>query len=112
MSDEIKEYAESDITCPYCGWKDIDSWESGMEHDGDTSEQECHDCDKKFYVQMNVQVSYSSTGLCDENKVKHNWKEFDHTTDGKRCSGKHCLTCDEYEFDKNPEIAVLTGRKE
>ena len=109
MTAEIEKWREDNITCPYCGWVDTDSWEGGMEHDGDTSEQDCPECDKKFHVQMNIEVSYTSKGLCDENKIKHNWKEFDNLVDGKRCKGKHCLTCDEYEFDKTPELSQKTG---
>jgi len=97
---EIKEFQEKEITCPYCGFKDTDSWESGLNNDGDTMTYDCPECDKKFYVSMCIDVTYSTNGLCKENNVKHNWKEFDHTTDGVRCKGKRCLTCNEYEWDK------------
>ncbi len=96
---EIERHNEREITCPYCGYEFSDSWEYGMEHDGDTDEEECPECDKKFYITMNVEVGYSTKGLCKENKTKHNWKHFDHVTSGKRCKGKKCLVCGEYEFE-------------
>ncbi len=97
---EIRKFQEGEITCPYCGWKDTDSWESGLNNDGDSDEFECPECNKKFNVIMNIETTYTTTGLCKENKVKHNWEYFDHTTDGKRCKGRKCLTCNEYKFDK------------
>jgi hypothetical protein len=98
MKGEIKKYKENQITCPYCGWEDTDSWESGLDSDGDNTEINCSECEKKFTVTLHIDYSYSSDGLCIENDDEHNWDYFDHTTDGKRCCGRHCLTCDEYEF--------------
>ena len=101
MSKEIEAYATGEITCPYCNYEYGDSWEySSLRYDGDSEEMECDECGKKFYVQFNVETSYTSNGLCKENNEEHNWKYFDHTTKGKRCYGRKCLTCGKYEFEK------------
>jgi len=99
---EIEEMG-SEITCPYCKYEHTDSWESGLDNDGDSMEYDCGECEKKFHVSLSVSRDYTSLGLCKENNTKHNWKYFDHTTDGKRCFGRKCLTCGEYEFDKEKE---------
>lgn len=96
---EIETFQEKKITCPYCGWEDMDSWECGLNDDGDSDVFECVDCEKKFNATMEIEVTYSSRGLCKENGVEHNWEEFDHVTDGKRCKGHECLTCGEIEFE-------------
>ncbi len=101
--EEIREYKEGEITCPYCKWTDSDSWENPLNRDGDTMTYDCPECEKKFYVHMNIDVTYTSSGLCEENNIKHNWEYFDHVTNGKRCKGKKCLTCQQYEFDRTHE---------
>ena len=100
----IEEIQMDNITCPYCGWIDIDSWESSMDNDGDEETIECPDCYKKFNVEFNVIVSYTSRGLCEENKKDHDWEEFDFIKkNGKRCKGKTCLTCGKYIFDRKDD---------
>lgn len=49
-------YAEDDITCPKCGWVDIDSWE----HRSDSGEDECPKCEAKFKWDRDVHVTYST----------------------------------------------------
>ena len=44
----------NEITCPYCGYEFSDSWEHS---DG---EQECPDCERKFEVERNTSITYSS----------------------------------------------------
>lgn len=50
-----------EVTCPYCGWKNRDSWELRPEQD-ETFEYECgnDDCGKNFDVSVNIDVTYSS----------------------------------------------------
>ena len=105
MEKEIERFGEKEITCPYCGYTYTDSWESGLDKDGDSQIEECEECGRKFQVSMNIDVSYTSRGLCKENNIEHNWEEFDFisTEDGHRCKGRECLTCDEYEFDETKE---------
>ncbi len=111
---EIQKFKMNNITCPYCDWEDTVSWEREMDN-GDTLEIECQECNKKFYTELIIDVSYSSHGLCTENNTKHNWIKFDnwiksdHCTDEKIYKGKHCLTCDKYEYDKKIEISNKKG---
>lgn len=51
-----------DITCPYCGYENNDSWEvfGPNDGDGDVTETSCGRCDKEFTVQLNVRVTYST----------------------------------------------------
>ena len=49
-------YADDEITCPYCGDKDRDSWEAG---DGEDN-QECHVCGSIFSWEAQHSVTYSS----------------------------------------------------
>ena len=47
------------ITCPYCGYKNLDSWEEHMD-DGDVETQICGRCDKDFECSCDVSVTYST----------------------------------------------------
>jgi uncharacterized protein (DUF2225 family) len=58
MIDELDYFRESEITCPYCGWKDRDSWELT-----DSGEVICENCEKEFYVEREVDVKYTSKPL-------------------------------------------------
>lgn len=60
----MEHYLESEITCPYCGWKDRDSWESG-----DSGTMDCGNCDKQFTFERNVDVTY--TTYRDEEDCEH-----------------------------------------
>jgi transcription elongation factor Elf1 len=48
---------ESNITCPYCGHQNIDSWESNDSEDEET----CGRCGGVFSYQRDVEVTYSSS---------------------------------------------------
>ncbi|WP_159562752.1 MULTISPECIES: hypothetical protein [unclassified Exiguobacterium] len=48
------EYTE-EITCPYCGYAPGDSWERA-----DSDRDYCENCDKEFFYERNVAVTYSS----------------------------------------------------
>jgi transcription elongation factor Elf1 len=50
---------QQNITCPYCGYVDGDSWEVQFEAN-EEAQLECCDCEKKFTVIRNVSVDYSS----------------------------------------------------
>jgi DNA-directed RNA polymerase subunit RPC12/RpoP len=51
MSDSI---TEDEITCPYCGFKDVDSSEYP-----DSTEIDCSECGKTFTAYRNVSVYYT-----------------------------------------------------
>jgi len=56
--------AESNITCPHCGSKDLDSWERNKKDlETDWQEIECWDCNKRFQWRRNVNINYDSESL-------------------------------------------------
>jgi transposase-like protein len=49
------------ITCPYCGWKDRNSHDCGLDSDGYFNNNfECGECGRHFSISMNLDVSYDS----------------------------------------------------
>ena len=55
--DKVEEaYGERNITCPYCGDENVDSWEMGS----DDGEEECQTCGSTFSWQREVSVTYNS----------------------------------------------------
>ena len=50
------------IICPHCGYEFADSWEIGMNDDGDF-EVECHGCQREFVTTRTTTVSYSSRSV-------------------------------------------------
>lgn len=65
----MKHNNEKNITCPYCGWEDNDSWE----FDEDEGVVTCGSCEKEFNVTRNIEVTYSTSRIeCEEGK--HNYK--------------------------------------
>ena len=104
------ERIERNITCPYCGDENTDSWEvRGLQNDGESIDDKCGNCGKKFHIVMNVDVTYTTTGLCTENNQEHFWEQFDFVSDtGKRCKGQKCLLCNKYEFDRDihPDLII------
>ena len=65
-------FREDLVTCPYCGWKDEDSWEYGVEEE--EHEVVCPDCDKIFILEVCVSVTYSTERTDCENE-NHEWGE-------------------------------------
>ncbi len=55
MIDELDYFREKEITCPYCGFKDINSWEFT-----EPGEVTCGACEKDFFVEVEIDVKYSS----------------------------------------------------
>lgn len=50
---------ESDLICPYCGYKEIDSWEVS----GDDGENTCGRCDSEYSYTRDVEVTYTTTPI-------------------------------------------------
>ena len=44
-----------EIICPHCGYESGDSWEATE------GEQQCNDCDRKFEMTRNTEVTYSTS---------------------------------------------------
>lgn len=48
---------KENITCPWCGYEDPDSWEFEGEYD---DAYECPECGKKFILEVHTEVTYTS----------------------------------------------------
>lgn len=94
-------YAEDEITCPYCGYQVSDSWTYGDDYGEAHDDHECEDCGKKFHWSRDVRVTYSSSGKCEANGIKHEWRESEPhrcNYDGKWIGVKHCDLCGDCEL--------------
>ena len=54
---EINHEGTDEITCPWCGYKSLDSWE----HTHNEGEEECANCGKQFEWQRDITVDYSTS---------------------------------------------------
>lgn len=99
LIDEYKRSNESEIVCPFCG----NSYHPD-ELDG-SFEDECGECEKTYWVEVDYSVSFSTSCDCKDNDKEHEfneWEYFDQrvedpTSDtwGKR---KECINCDKIEY--------------
>jgi hypothetical protein len=94
---EHETYAESEITCPYCGYEYTESYEYDSSDLDACGEEDCPDCEKKFKWSRNTSITYSTSGMCEENGIGHDWK-FDTEArpsryDYKFIAAKHCRRC-------------------
>ena len=55
MIDSSDCYMEDQATCPYCGYKEKDSWEISQ-----SGEFTCNNCDKTYWVEVQTDVRYST----------------------------------------------------
>lgn len=76
--DELDYTQEDEITCPYCGDKNVDSWEVRSDINcGELGVQECGNCDKKFIATRNMHISYDSKPApCLNSEKEHDWKHI------------------------------------
>ncbi len=52
------------IKCPDCGFEDQNSWEFGA----NSGEDECQDCEIELYIEVHVDVTYTTTLVKKEDK--------------------------------------------
>lgn len=57
---EIDHEYTGEIVCPACGYEFGDSWESFLDGTHSETEEECPECGAKFKVTQNVEVTYST----------------------------------------------------
>lgn len=57
--DPEEQYGADNITCPYCGYEDVDSWEANESDD----HYECPNCGSYFSYEREVSVSYYSSPI-------------------------------------------------
>lgn len=60
---ENEQFLQEEITCPWCGYKEPDSWEFG---EGFDDSYECSRCGKRFEVEADVTVEYTSKRRVDD----------------------------------------------
>lgn len=53
--EEIHHEYTTEITCPWCGYEERDSWEAN-----DSGQTDCGKCDKPFTYERDVSVTYST----------------------------------------------------
>lgn len=54
---ENEQWHQDEITCPWCGYVETDSWEFDDEYD---DEYECLNCGKPFILEKLVEITYTS----------------------------------------------------
>lgn len=52
----IDHFCTPETVCPHCGHEGFDSWEL----DGDFGETECSNCEKEYYYERYVDVTYNT----------------------------------------------------
>jgi len=65
------------IICPYCGQIFTDSWEDAP--DEDDNDVSCGSCGREFYVNKQIDITYSSTP---NDKINESWEFGDISEDG------------------------------
>lgn len=111
MIDEIDYTQENEITCPYCGDKNIDSWEVGEDvNDGDLGLQECGNCEKKFTVSRNMKITYTSYPTpCQNGDSKHEWKPIIGIPKEYFENKRRCAICGEEKIIAKAQTPELSG---
>lgn len=64
--DDIDHTNTNNIICPYCGYEDIDSWESSVENE---EIEQCNKCDKFYYVGAEISRTFytaKNTDTCEQ----------------------------------------------
>jgi len=76
MSEEIDCDYTDEVVCPYCGYKDSDSYEY-FGRSSDSTNVQCNECDKYFRASQMISVDYSTEKLpCMNGEGEHKWSEW------------------------------------
>lgn len=65
-SNESERFYESDLTCPYCGYEDIDAFELSE----DSGEDVCGRCGAELEYERHIEVTYTTKLLKKPKRVK------------------------------------------
>lgn len=63
MSNEFKYMFNMDAKCPHCDFDDDGVWELGLQGDGDETENECPNCEEEYMVELNLEISYTTSKI-------------------------------------------------
>jgi len=58
MKKPINTFSQDEITCPYCGYRFLDSWE--YEDIDDSVEIECGECEREFDLYVKTSTTYTT----------------------------------------------------
>jgi hypothetical protein len=56
------------VICPYCGYKDRDSWELGDDGGEGSGETDCGSCERTFIWSRHISISYTGKPMKEETK--------------------------------------------
>ncbi len=87
---------KDEIVCPYCGHS------NSTDEFYESNNSECSGCEKKFYVEVNHSVDYSTARVdCLNDESLHKWKHEVWYNEGAPREGKyyyHCADCSERKW--------------
>lgn len=85
------EYTKN-IICPYCDYEFDDS--ESNEHDDDHRQEiGCHNCEKEFFLEVHINVKYSTIKVClGREHTFGRWKS------SHGASVRNCLDCEKSEW--------------
>ena len=122
MKNKIDYNNTDDIVCPYCGWKNGDSWE--IRFDGQTIKLDCDECNKEFECSAEDTRTYSSYKLdcVGKHKMKLDWahildEKYDYKEDRwirlpiKDFEYSECFACEECEATDYKKLTKEEFRK-
>lgn len=66
-TEEIKHEGTDFIVCPFCGYEVQDSWECA-----DSGEFDCYGCDRTFFFERQVEVTYTTRPVIEPEKETDN----------------------------------------
>jgi len=90
------------VICPYCKHSYQPEAEDYSE---DTREQECGECEKKFWLHQEITVSHCVKPDCELNGEQHQW-DF---VDSKRRDYQSCDVCDKWRRTADAPAEGKTG---
>jgi hypothetical protein len=96
MSNKIKCDHQDLLTCPYCGYKDEDSWELPEEVSGDGYGHICDHCGKQFQFTSDTSRTFNSSKADCLNGGEHEWKPILGYADHP--NAKYCQQCGKREW--------------
>jgi DNA-directed RNA polymerase subunit RPC12/RpoP len=83
---------DSVVQCPYCKYEYQPEAEDYSE---DTREHECSECEKKFWLHQNFEVSHHVKPDCELNGEQHKW-DFIRKRGGIDTQWQSCDVCDKW----------------
>ena len=108
---EIDTEYTRDITCPYCGWTNCDSWEEGrgVNYDGGLGVLTCGECEKSFLASRNMKITYSTEKCpCQNGEEPHKFEPMVGVPKEYFKDKEECSQCGERRTKTN-EVNVADG---